>query len=69
MADERERERDEEGEAGAPFDEDPPVDPMSQQVGNSNARFFVPRDEEAQDAADHDKNGTGEEEGAQESGS
>ncbi len=29
-----------------PFDDDPPVDPTQAQVGNSKARFFVPRDEE-----------------------
>lgn len=35
---------------GTPFDEDPPVDPGEAQVGNSKARFFVPRDEETEEA-------------------
>ncbi len=34
------------GGAGTPFDEDPPVNPGKAQVGNSKARFFVPRDDE-----------------------
>jgi hypothetical protein len=51
MAEEREQvEQEEERErADAPFDENPPVDPTSQQVGNSNARFFMPREEEAEE--------------------
>lgn len=48
MTEEREQaEQEEERErADAPFDENPPVDPTSQQVGNSNARFFMPREED-----------------------
>ena len=38
--------------AGAPFDDDPPVDPTEPQVGNSKAKFFVPRDEETEEAQD-----------------
>lgn len=44
MAEER-AEQNEEGEA-APFDDNPPVDPSEPHVGNSRARFFVPRDED-----------------------
>ncbi len=36
-------EEQEQGES-AVFDENPPVDPSKPQVGNSKARFFVPRD-------------------------
>ena len=36
--------------SGAPFDDDPPVDPSEPQVGNSKAKFFVPRDEETDEA-------------------
>jgi hypothetical protein len=52
MAEEREQvEQEEERErADAPFDENPPVDPTSQQVGNSNARFFMPREEETEES-------------------
>jgi hypothetical protein len=28
-----------------PFDENPPVDPAEPQVGNSRARFFMPRED------------------------
>jgi hypothetical protein len=37
-------------EGGAPFDDDPPVDPGEPQVGNSKARFFLPQDEETGEA-------------------
>jgi hypothetical protein len=42
-----EGERDAEPEPGADeaFDADPPVDPSEPQVGNSRARFFVPRED------------------------
>ncbi len=36
----------EEVEEEAPFDANPPVDPSEPQVGNSKARFFMPRDED-----------------------
>ncbi|MBA3422113.1 MAG: hypothetical protein H0U12_09540 [Thermoleophilaceae bacterium] len=41
----------------AAFDENPPVDPSEPQVGNSKARFFVPRDE--------DEDGSGREAGSE----
>ncbi len=37
----------------APFDDNPPIDPSEPQVGNSNARFFVPRDED-EDGSEQD---------------
>ncbi len=52
MTQEREEttgEKDAEG-AGAPFDDDPPVDPGEPQVGNSKAKFFLPHDEETGEA-------------------
>ena len=54
-----EREDEDGGRANAPFDENPPVDPGQAQVGNSQARFFMPRDEEADDEGDepHDEAG------------
>ncbi len=33
----------------ASFDANPPVDPSEPQVGNSKARFFVPREDEARE--------------------
>ncbi len=50
MSEERQQaDQEEERERGeAPFDENPPVDPTSQQVGNSNARFFMPREGESE---------------------
>jgi hypothetical protein len=46
---------------GTPFDEDPPVDPSEAQVGNSKARFFVPRDEETGEAEEGQGEGEGNE--------
>lgn len=75
MAEERERQKGEaDARADAPFDEDPPVDPASQQVGNSHARFFMPREEEPDDGAEDGEESEGaageeEEEQQQESGS
>ena len=43
------REEPAELEEEAPFDADPPVDPSRPQVGNSKARFFLPRDDRPQD--------------------
>jgi hypothetical protein len=65
MAEEREQvEQEEERErADAPFDENPPVDPTSQQVGNSNARFFMPREEETEES-EGEEGEAGEEESA-----
>ena len=59
MTEEREREQQDEdgGKADAPFDENPPVDPGQAQVGNSKARFFMPREGEQ---------GQGEDEGEKE---
>ena len=52
MTQEREDAAQEEDAGGArpPFDDDPPVDPSEPQVGNSKAKFFVPRDEETGEA-------------------
>ncbi len=52
MTEEREDAAQEEEASGAvaPFDDDPPVDPSEPQVGNSKARFFIPRDEETGEA-------------------
>jgi hypothetical protein len=36
----------------AAFDTDPPVDPSEPQVGNSRARFFMPREEGAEEGSD-----------------
>ncbi len=44
MADER-VDREEAGD-DEPFDANPPVEPSEPQVGNSKARFFMPRDED-----------------------
>ncbi len=44
MADER-VDQEEAGE-DEPFDANPPVEPSEPQVGNSKARFFMPRDED-----------------------
>lgn len=57
MADERQRQEEEGERADEPFDESPPVDPRSQQVGNSNARFFMPREDEPEDGEDQDADG------------
>jgi hypothetical protein len=43
-----EEQRDEDREE-APFDENPPVDPSTAQVGNSNARFFMPKDDDEEE--------------------
>jgi hypothetical protein len=49
-----------------PFDDNPPVDPSEPQVGNSRARFFMPREEDAEregpegEGAEEDKAGEGE---------
>lgn len=43
MADER---VDQEEAGEDPFDANPPVEPSEPQVGNSKARFFMPRDED-----------------------
>ena len=37
------------------FDENPPVDPSEPQVGNSKARFFVPREDPEDDDQDHEE--------------
>ncbi len=39
------------GGAGPPFDDDPPVDTSEPQVGNSKAKFLIPRDEETGEGA------------------
>ena len=44
MAEERVEQEVQEEETS--FDANPPVDPSQPQVGNSKARFFVPREEE-----------------------
>lgn len=62
MAEER-AEQHEEGEE-APFDDNPPVDPSEPRVGNSKARFFVPRDEDEDDS----KEDVGSERGESEAG-
>ena len=46
----------------APFDADPPVDPSRPQVGNSKARFFLPREDRSQDDARDGEEGDREEE-------
>ena len=44
-----------------PFDDNPPVDPSEPQVGNSRARFFMPREEGAEsEGAEEDEEGEGE---------
>lgn len=57
MAEERQRQEGEGDRPGTPFDEDPPVDPKSEQVGNSKARFFVPSEEEPEKDEDGDEQG------------
>ena len=49
-----------------PFDEDPPVDPKSEQVGNSKARFFVPSEEEPEGDGDGEEGESGEEDDGEE---
>jgi hypothetical protein len=46
---EGEREAPPEPRSDEPFDADPPVDPSEPQVGNSRARFFVPREDAGED--------------------
>jgi hypothetical protein len=47
--DDGERDAEPEPRPDEPFDADPPVDPSEPQVGNSRARFFVPREEADED--------------------
>ena len=49
--------QDETATDGTPFDADPPVDPGQAQVGNSKAKFFVPRDEETGEAEEEQGEG------------
>lgn len=63
MTEEREQQEGEADRAGTPFDDNPPVEPSVPQVGNSKARFFVPREEE-----DGGEEGAGDEEGGDEPG-
>jgi hypothetical protein len=46
---EEDRDGEPEPRADEPFDADPPVDPSEPQVGNSRARFFVPREDADED--------------------
>ena len=60
MTEERGSEHGREGaRTDAAFDEDPPVDPASRQVGNSKARFFVPSENEDETAAEADAEAQG----------
>ena len=44
-----------------PFDQNPPVNPSEPQVGNSRARFFMPREEsEDPEASEDDESEEGE---------
>jgi hypothetical protein len=57
-APEQEQGEPEETEGGVePFDQNPPVNPSEPQVGNSRARFFMPR-EESGDSEDSEDDGS-----------
>lgn len=60
MAEEREQEQSEEQRSDAPFDDNPPVEPGKPQVGNSKAKFFIPRDDEQDEGADDAEEDAGE---------
>jgi hypothetical protein len=64
MIEEGEREQQDEdgGEAEAAFDENPPVNPGRAQVGNSKARFFMPREGEQGEGEDEADEGENEDE-------
>jgi hypothetical protein len=63
---EDEEERQAEEREQTAFDANPPVDPTEPQVGNSRARFFMPRDEGSDADSDEDENERDEDEGGEE---
>ncbi len=65
---EGEREAPPEPRSDEPFDADPPVDPFEPQVGNSRARFFVPREDADEEEADESADGDADESGVREEG-
>lgn len=66
MAEEREQEQSEEQRSDAPFDDNPPVEPGTPQVGNSKAKFFMPREDEQEEGDDEQEEGAEEQEGESE---
>ncbi len=63
------REEHAEVEEETPFDANPPVDPSQPQVGNSKARFFLPREARPEEEArDGEEEGDREEEHGESAG-